>query len=207
MSEIPDAAIEAAARAIFEDGTGDYSWAEMVTEDPSRADLWREDARRTLAAALPHLTPAPQAEGGVREALGGVIANAIDHVVSWDSPDCPNCGTAPCYHPEEAGCAECADAGWPCNYALAIADAVLSSGLVVPAAIHKVATDALEAGDACGAVGCRALVERDAALAAVERVRSLAKEMERNAALVDEPTPASFAATRIRAALDTTPRA
>lgn len=57
-----------------------------------------------------------------------------------------------------------------------IADAVLSSGLVVPASIHKVATDALEAGDACGAVGCRALADRDAALAVVERVRAQTEE-------------------------------
>lgn len=45
--------IERAARALFEDPnvTAEYTWAEMVTEDPSRADIWREDARRVLAAA------------------------------------------------------------------------------------------------------------------------------------------------------------
>lgn len=46
--------IEAAAREMFEDplATGDYTWAEMVAEDPSRADLWRADARRVLTAAI-----------------------------------------------------------------------------------------------------------------------------------------------------------
>lgn len=45
--------VEAAARVSFEpDGPGgQYTWAEMVTEDPSRADIWREDARKILDAA------------------------------------------------------------------------------------------------------------------------------------------------------------
>lgn len=49
-------AVERAARAMFEDplSAAEYSWAEMVVEDPKRADIWREDARRVLlAAALP----------------------------------------------------------------------------------------------------------------------------------------------------------
>lgn len=107
-----------------------------------------------------------------------------------------------------------------------IADAVLSSGLVVPAAIHKVATDALETGDACGAVGCRALVERDAAW---ERAETAEREWRdgwadwisngTSAAGLPEPftldtvigwlrsdrTPFGFSANP--AALDTTPRA
>lgn len=62
MTTIPDAAIEAAARASFEPPSsgGDYSWDEMVREDPTRADIWRDDARAILAAALPHLTSAPR---------------------------------------------------------------------------------------------------------------------------------------------------
>jgi len=40
---------------------------------------------------------------------------------------------------------------------------------------------ALEAGDACGAVGCRALAERDALLAQEARVRALADEYRTNA--------------------------
>jgi hypothetical protein len=54
---------------------------------------------------------------------------------------------------------------------------------------------ALEAGDACGAVGCRALAERDEALAAVERVRALADEWHNWA------TWEGSAGHRIRAAL------
>lgn len=52
--------IEAAAKAMFElPATGDYTWAEMVAEDPSRADLWREDARSVLLAALASRPPVP----------------------------------------------------------------------------------------------------------------------------------------------------
>lgn len=52
---ITDEAVERAARAMFDDpnvaGAG-YTWAEMVVEDPTRADIWRKDARRVLEAAL-----------------------------------------------------------------------------------------------------------------------------------------------------------
>ena len=50
---ITEAQVEAAARASFEvpNGPGDYTWAEMVVEDPTRADIWREDARAILEAA------------------------------------------------------------------------------------------------------------------------------------------------------------
>lgn len=46
--------IEAAARAMWDhpDAGDEYTWAEMVTGDPSRAELWREDARRVVEAAL-----------------------------------------------------------------------------------------------------------------------------------------------------------
>lgn len=45
--------IERAARALFEDPNvpAEYAWDEMVAEDPSRADIWRDDARRVLTAA------------------------------------------------------------------------------------------------------------------------------------------------------------
>jgi hypothetical protein len=38
---------------MFEDplSAAEYSWAEMVVEDPKRADIWRGDARRVLVAA------------------------------------------------------------------------------------------------------------------------------------------------------------
>ena len=51
---ITDEMVEAAARVMFDAPagmTGDYTWAEMVGEDPSRADLWRADARAALEAA------------------------------------------------------------------------------------------------------------------------------------------------------------
>lgn len=53
QGEPSDAQVEAAAQAMFEpDGPGgEYTWAEMVAEDPSRADIWREDARKVLRAA------------------------------------------------------------------------------------------------------------------------------------------------------------
>ena len=46
--------IEAGARALFEDPLvrAEYSWAAMAVEDKSRADIWRDDARRVLTAAL-----------------------------------------------------------------------------------------------------------------------------------------------------------
>lgn len=51
---VTEAEVEAAAKAMFEDGTGlpgDYTWAQMVAEDPTRADIWRADARAVLEAA------------------------------------------------------------------------------------------------------------------------------------------------------------
>ena len=52
---ITDDMVERAARVMFEPpsvGDGEYTWDEMVREDPSRADMWRGDARAALAAAL-----------------------------------------------------------------------------------------------------------------------------------------------------------
>lgn len=53
MSDLQVARVEAAARALFHDplASDDYTWEEMVAEDNSRAELWRDDARRVLAAA------------------------------------------------------------------------------------------------------------------------------------------------------------
>lgn len=50
---LTDEAVEHAARAMFEDpsASGDYTWSQMVAEDPTRADTWRDDARRILTAA------------------------------------------------------------------------------------------------------------------------------------------------------------
>ncbi|PPF39958.1 hypothetical protein [Pseudoclavibacter sp. AY1H1] len=54
--EVTDAEVEAAARVMFDGdlepgGTAEYTWAEMVVEDKSRADIWRADARAALEAA------------------------------------------------------------------------------------------------------------------------------------------------------------
>jgi len=50
---ISDAEVDAVAYVMFEPagGVGDYTWAEMVREDPTRADIWRTDARAALEAA------------------------------------------------------------------------------------------------------------------------------------------------------------
>lgn len=46
--------VERAAQRLFDDGTmgGGYLWAELAERDASRAEMWREDARRILKAAL-----------------------------------------------------------------------------------------------------------------------------------------------------------
>jgi len=51
-TELDSEAVERAAQAMFEDplSSAEYSWAEMVVEDPTRADIWRDDARRVLNA-------------------------------------------------------------------------------------------------------------------------------------------------------------
>lgn len=52
MAITPDM-VEAAARTAFElPAVGDYTWQQMVTEDPSRAELWRDEARSVLEAAF-----------------------------------------------------------------------------------------------------------------------------------------------------------
>jgi len=67
---------------------------------------------------------------------------------------------------------------------------------------------ALEAGDACGAVGCRALAERDALLAQEARVRALADEFAGSGLGTDffgNPLIGWVPVDRIRAALDGPP--
>jgi len=51
-------------------------------------------------------------------------------------------------------------------------EALLADRLAAHEAREAELIAALEAGDACGAVGCRALAERDALAAAVDRVRA-----------------------------------
>lgn len=50
---VSDEMVEAAAQTMFEDPSeyGDYTWVRMIAEEPSRADIWRADARRVLEAA------------------------------------------------------------------------------------------------------------------------------------------------------------
>lgn len=53
---ITDEMVEAVARVTFEPPSiatdePEYTWAEMVREDPSRAGMWRADARAALEAA------------------------------------------------------------------------------------------------------------------------------------------------------------
>ena len=54
LADPPVEVVERAARALFEDpiSSGSYTWAEMVQEDESRAELWRDDACRILKAAF-----------------------------------------------------------------------------------------------------------------------------------------------------------
>jgi hypothetical protein len=62
-----------------------------------------------------------------RVAVAEEIARGMGHERCWDSPDCADdaCGH-PGGHPSEPGCDACAGPGWPCETALATADAVLA---------------------------------------------------------------------------------
>lgn len=59
-------AVERAAEAMFmggvSDGDTEYTWKQMADEDPARADIWREAARRVLDAAVFHFTPTAEPE-------------------------------------------------------------------------------------------------------------------------------------------------
>lgn len=84
-----EAQVEAAARALFEDPhmSADYTWAELVEDDPTRAEIWRIDARRTLTAAA-GVAPQPVID---EAALAEVIADAPhsgDSNVSCLDPRC-----------------------------------------------------------------------------------------------------------------------
>jgi len=91
-------------------------------------------------------------------------------------------------------------------------EAILTDRLAAHEAREAELTAALEAGDACGAVGCRALAERDALLEREERVRALADEWERRYAAGDHmvacPDGAGWydlLADRLRVTLDGPP--
>lgn len=61
--EVTDEMVERAARLMFEPpslgpvGDSGYTWTQMVHEDPSRADMWRQDARAALSDALASQQP------------------------------------------------------------------------------------------------------------------------------------------------------
>lgn len=60
-----------------------------------------------------------------------VLADAMDHEQDWDIPDGPCCDSSmPCHHEPEPGCSECGISGWPCEYSLSLADALITTGLV-----------------------------------------------------------------------------
>lgn len=74
-------------------------------------------------AGAPAAEPAP---GRVR--IAAIIGPAMGHEEFEDFPDCTQelC-THEGGHPAEAGCDACAGPGWPCDVALAAADAVLAA--------------------------------------------------------------------------------
>lgn len=72
-----DEMVEAAARAMFNTGTGDYSWEQMVHEDQSRADIWREDARVVLVAALEASPTPPDDRAGLVESFRRAVVNDL----------------------------------------------------------------------------------------------------------------------------------
>lgn len=96
--------IEAAARAMFEhpDEPGSYTWAEMAVADPSRADIWREDARRIVNAAFSASASAHPADehhdADEREAECKCSAYSEDRgggyfeLMVEPDPDCPEHG-------------------------------------------------------------------------------------------------------------------
>lgn len=81
-----DEQVERAAKSLFENGLGegDYTWAELIVEDPSRADIWREDARRALTAA----GIAPQGSTAAASALCDEVIADLGDNVRTHGPEC-----------------------------------------------------------------------------------------------------------------------
>jgi len=73
------------------------------------------------------------------------------------------------------------DGEWAELLQLRASDRVLREQVAAHEAREAELIAALEAGDACGAVGCRALAEREALAAREARVRALAAEFTRYA--------------------------
>lgn len=82
VTEPNDEMVEAAARAMFEvPGTGDWTWDDVLREEPGRADVWRDDARSVLRAALA-VAPAPSEDD-----LGAGEVARIKQVLDTHLPD------------------------------------------------------------------------------------------------------------------------
>ena len=88
-NEPTEAQIGAAARALFEDPhmSADYTRAALVEDDPTRAEIWRIDARRTLTAAA---GVAPQEPSQTETKSGNNFASLDPEKVAaiiWDLVD------------------------------------------------------------------------------------------------------------------------
>jgi hypothetical protein len=94
------AIVEVAAKAMFEvPATGDYNWEQMLQDDSSRADLWRDDARGVLTAVFSALAVAdPAAEGEtfthtsqlpdeLRQVAKKTLDQAMHQSTHWVEPD------------------------------------------------------------------------------------------------------------------------
>lgn len=117
-----DEMVEAAARTSFEDTIGlpgDYTWAEMVVEDPTRADLWRQDARTIVNAALA-VAPTSVELARLRAHRDAVLALHIRQETR-NGPVCQEC-----LEPEtDEGCVS---VEWPCLTVRALEGEELAGG-------------------------------------------------------------------------------
>ena len=74
---IPDAAVEAAARAQFE-WSGDESWDDYTDHDHDMRSKWRHETRAGLRAAAPHI--AAQVASDIHGQFG---VNVSDEMSDW----------------------------------------------------------------------------------------------------------------------------
>lgn len=89
MPDLNPAVVEAAAKALFEDplAVGELTWADVANDDPTRAELWRDDARRILLAAAA-ATAEPDYLWGVRHVdYPDIVAPVDDERAAWHVAD------------------------------------------------------------------------------------------------------------------------